>query len=393
VAAPIVTLPAEAAAFVAGGGRDVDTAKLTEVAGLAAGAVVPLVDPRGDELGVALHDPDNQRLRVMVTPADGFPTVSGAVLGWRVERALAWRKQLGLPGEDATYRVLNGAGDGVPGFTCDVLGRYAVLYAYAPALVPWARQLAEAVRGFVGVRGVVIKVRARGGASDVAQEIVGETPPERYVAAEHGVPSRSTRWAASTSACSPTCARSASGSARFVGGGAVANLFSYTGDAVAACARAGARAWCRSTPRTASRRGPRGNFARAGFAPDDQALAVRDRRRGAVPGARGQGQGALPADRDRSADVLDGARRAVDARSRLPGADRPGRRGARARRRLWLAANTHELGSLTRLVGKGLKAAGKDGVIVAQGGLPADYPTVAPQPRDRYLQIVVVRVA
>ena len=60
---------------------------------------------------------------------------------------------------------------------------------------------------------------------------------------------------------------------------------------------------------------------------------------------------------------------------------------------LWLAATTHELGSLTRLVGKGLKAAGKDGVIVAQGGLPADYPTVAPQPRDRYLQIVVVRVA
>ena len=147
MAASIVTLPAEAAAFVAGGGRDVDTAKLTEVAGLAAGAVVPLIDPRGDELGVALHDPDNQRLRVMVTPADGFPTVSGAVLGWRVERALAWRKQLGLPGEDATYRVLNGAGDGVPGFTCDVLGRYAVLYAYAPALV-----IAGAIAVAIGAR-------------------------------------------------------------------------------------------------------------------------------------------------------------------------------------------------------------------------------------------------
>jgi 23S rRNA G2069 N7-methylase RlmK/C1962 C5-methylase RlmI len=59
---------------------------------------------------------------------------------------------------------------------------------------------------------------------------------------------------------------------------------------------------------------------------------------------------------------------------------------------LWLAANTHELGSLTRLIGKGLKAAGKDGAVVAHGGLPADYPTVLAQPRDRYLQVVVVRV-
>ena len=59
---------------------------------------------------------------------------------------------------------------------------------------------------------------------------------------------------------------------------------------------------------------------------------------------------------------------------------------------LWLAANSRELGSLAKLVSKGLGTAGRAGVIVEQGGLPPDYPTVAAQPRDRYLQILVVRL-
>ncbi|MBL8619793.1 MAG: class I SAM-dependent rRNA methyltransferase [Myxococcales bacterium] len=393
MAAPTVILPAEAAAFVAAGGRDVDTAKLAEAAALAAGAVVPLVDPRGDELGVAIHDPDNQRLRVMVTPADGFPTVSGAVLGWRVERALTWRKQLGLPGEDATYRVLNGAGDGVPGFTCDVLGRYAVLYAYAPALVPWARQLAEAVRGFVGVRGVVVKVRARGGASDVTQEIVGETPPERYWAAEHGVGVEIHPLGGLNVGLFTDMREERQRLGRFVGGGAVANLFSYTAMLSLTCARAGAASVVSVDTSDGVAAWARGNFARAGFAPDDarwrfetgdavrylaRAAKAKERYRLIVidPPTFSTARGApWVLDRDYPALI------AQAAAVLEPGGV------------LWLAANTHELGSLTRLVGKGLKAAGKDGAIVAQGGLPADYPTVAAQPRDRYLQIVVVRVA
>ena len=32
------------------------------------------------------------------------------------------------------------------------------------------------------------------------------------------------------------------------------------------------------------------------------------------------------------------------------------------------------------------------GTIVEQGGLPADYPTVAAQPRDRYLQVLLMRL-
>jgi 23S rRNA (cytosine1962-C5)-methyltransferase len=56
---------------------------------------------------------------------------------------------------------------------------------------------------------------------------------------------------------------------------------------------------------------------------------------------------------------------------------------------LWLAANTHELGSLLRLAQRGLKGRG---AVIEQGGLPPDYPTLAAQPRDRYLQVISLRL-
>ena len=60
---------------------------------------------------------------------------------------------------------------------------------------------------------------------------------------------------------------------------------------------------------------------------------------------------------------------------------------------LWLAANTHELGSLAKLAAKGLRQTNRLAAIVEQGGLPPEYPTVVAQPADRYLQIVLLRLA
>jgi 23S rRNA (cytosine1962-C5)-methyltransferase len=59
---------------------------------------------------------------------------------------------------------------------------------------------------------------------------------------------------------------------------------------------------------------------------------------------------------------------------------------------LWLAANTVDLGSLAKLAAKGLRQAGRTASIVEQGGLPPEYPTVAAQPSDRYLQVCVLRL-
>ncbi len=186
-AVPEVRLPGEAAAFIAAGGRDVDSARLTLDSKLAPGATVVLLDDRGDELGRAIHDPDNARLRVLALPDDGFTKLDGALIGWRVERAIALRKALGLVAPEATYRLIHGAGDGLPGFACDILGQVAVVYAYSAALVPLGRQVAEAARGFAQCKGAVVKIRARGSADQVPQESIGDVP-DVLVAREHDVP-------------------------------------------------------------------------------------------------------------------------------------------------------------------------------------------------------------
>jgi 23S rRNA (cytosine1962-C5)-methyltransferase len=175
-----VELPGFAAAFIASGGRDVDATRLPLE--LASGEHLQLLDPAGEELGLAIADPENARLRVLAVPSDGLAKIDGALIGLRVERALGWRKALGLTG---AYRLVHGAGDGLPGFACDVMGSVAIVYAYAEGLRALGRQLAEAVIGFAQLDGAVVKLRARGGADTVEQDVVGSVP-ESLLASEAG---------------------------------------------------------------------------------------------------------------------------------------------------------------------------------------------------------------
>jgi 23S rRNA (cytosine1962-C5)-methyltransferase len=385
-----IALPGPAAAFVTAGGRDIDTTKLTlEVA---AGDHVRLLDDRGDELGLAIADPDNARLRLLATPADGFPKIDGALLGWRVERALRWRKALGLPGPDHAYRIVHGAGDGLPGFACDVLGSTAVVYAYGAGLRALGKQLAEAIVGFAQLRGAVVKLRARGGADSVAQDIVGATPDDKLVATEHGVPFEIHPLGGLNHGLFTDMREHRRGLARFVAGARVLNLFSYTGALSVACARAGAATVTSVDTSAGVQAWAAGNFARSGLSDPRRwtfetgdavrflARAVRDKERYDVvlidPPTFSTARG-TPWTLDRDYPELIAKAAAVIPTDGL----------------LWLAANTHELGSLTKLAQKGLRAASRTGAVLEQGGLPPEYPTLAAQPHDRYLQVCLLRLS
>ncbi|HEX4421150.1 MAG TPA: class I SAM-dependent methyltransferase [Kofleriaceae bacterium] len=385
-----VSLPGPAAAFVAAGGRDVDTAKLAlEVT---AGDHVRLLDDRGDELGLAVADPDNARLRLLATPADGFPRIDGALLGWRVERALRWRKALGLPGPDHAYRIVHGAGDGLPGFACDVLGTTAVVYVYGAGLRALGVQLAEAIVGFAQLRGAVVKLRARGGADRVEQDVVGAAPDDKLIATEHGVPFEIHPLGGLNHGLFTDMREHRRGLARFVAGARVLNLFSYTGALSVTCARAGAATVTSVDTSAGVQAWAAGNFGRSGlvdakrwrFETGDAVRfltrAVRDKERYDIvlidPPTFSTARGS-PWTLDRDYPELIAKAAAVIPTDGL----------------LWLAANTHELGSLTKLAQKGLRLAQRTGAIVEQGGLPPEYPTLAAQPHDRYLQVCLLRLA
>jgi len=301
------------------------------------------------------------------------------------------RRALGLVEPDATYRLLHGAGDGVPGFTCDVLGAVGVLWVYAPALLPHARTLADAVRGFAKLDGVCIKVRARGGADDVPQELVGSVP-ESLIAREHGVPFEIHPRGGLNVGLFTDMREQRRGLARFAGGRRVLNLFSYTSALSLACARAGAASVTSVDTSPGVAAWARANFAlsqlddakrwrfETGDAVRFLARAAKDRETYELvlidPPTFSTARGApWTLDKDYPDLIAQAAAQIVDGGL------------------LWLAANTHELGSLVRLAARGFKKAGRGAAVLETGGLPPDYPTVPVQLRDRYLQTALFRMS
>ncbi len=385
-----IAVPGFAAQFIAGGGRDIDISRLTNLA-LTAGEHVRVTDEQGDEIALGIGDPENARLRIFATLADNFPKIDGALIGWRVERALALRTQLGLPGPDHAYRIVHGAGDGLPGFACDVLGRTAVVYAYADGLRTVGKQLAEAIVGFARLDGAVIKLRARGGASEVVQDTVG-TVPEKAVVTEHGVPYEVHPLGGLNVGLFTDMREHRPGLRRFAAGKRVLNLFSYTGALSVVCARSGAVAVTSVDTSAGVNAWAAANFGRSGFTNDPRfrfetgdasrylVRAARDKEHYDVvlidpPGSSSAGGVSWALGRDYPELIAKAA--AVIPTDGL----------------LWLASNAADVGALGKLAQKGLRMANRTGAILEQGGLPPEYPTLVAQPADRYLQVCLIRVS
>jgi 23S rRNA (cytosine1962-C5)-methyltransferase len=386
-----VVVPGFAATFISGGGRDLDITRLSQLA-LAPGEHVKITDENDHELGLGVGDPENARLRVFAVPDDGFAKIDGALIGWRVERALALRKLLDLPGEDHAYRIVHGAGDGLPGFACDVLGKTAVVYAYADGLRTLGRQLAEAIVGFARLDGAVIKLRARGGASEVEQDTIG-TVPDKAVVTEHGMPLEVHPLGGLNSGVFTDMREQRRGLARFVAGKRVLNLFSYTGALGLAAARAGAASVTNVDTSSGVNAWAAGNFARSNFTAGDPRArfetgdasrflqrAARDKERYDVvlidpPGASSAAGVSWALGRDYP-DLIAKAAAVIPPDGLL-----------------WLASNAADVGALSKLAHKGLRTANRTGILLEQGGLPPEYPTLVAQPSDRYLQICLLRIA
>ncbi|HEU0035625.1 MAG TPA: class I SAM-dependent methyltransferase [Kofleriaceae bacterium] len=379
------------ATFIAGGGRDADFHRSHEL-GLAPGDHIRLTDDRGADVGLGLADPENSKIRVLAVPSDGFTRIDGALLGWRVERALAFRRRLGLTGPDRAYRLLHGASDGVAGFTCDVMGKVAVIYAYAEAFRALGKQLAEAVIGFAKLDGAVVKVRVRGGASDVAQDTLGKVP-ETLVATEHDVPYEIHPLGGLNVGLFTDMREHRRGLARFAAERRVLNLFSYTGSLSVVTARAGAATVTSVDTSQGVQQWARGNFGRSGLDPDDRrwkfetgdasrflARAARDKERYDLvlidpPGASSAGGTSWALGRDYPELIAKAA--AVIPQDGL----------------LWIASNASEVGALSKLAHKGLRTVERHAAILETGGLPPEYPTPAVQSNDRYLQVCLLRLS
>ncbi len=388
----LVVAPA-AAAFVEAGGRDVPLRLAEPAEALDAGRPLRLVAQTGRALGLALADPENACLRVVAGPADAVDVIGPALFAARVASALALRRALGLVGERTAYRVLHGAGDGLPGFTADVLAPWAVLYVMSRGFVAHGQAVAQALVEQAGLRGCVVKVRSRGAASQgrVRQEIVGEPPPPALVVEERGVPFEVHLERGMNTGLFTDMREHRHGLRRLAAGKSVLNGFSYTGTLSVVAARAGASA-VTSVDLSAGVQGwARDNFRLSGLVPEPPAFrfevsdvgafleqAAREGRRfdlvlldpPAFSAARGA---AFAIDRDYPGLIARACR--VVSEGGL----------------VWLACNART-SALVDLACQGFRAARRQAVLLESGGLPADHPTVPAQTGDRYLEVALFHV-
>jgi 23S rRNA (cytosine1962-C5)-methyltransferase len=388
-----VVLPPAAVAFVQKGGRDLPLALAGTAAPLEAGRPLRLVGPTGQTLGLALADPENDRLRVLIAPDEPFDALDAAFFAARVEAALERRRGLGLVGRDRAFRLLNGAGDGLPGLVADVYAGWAVLHVHARALVPCARELASVLIGGADLQGVVLKLRTRGSAArgELAQEVHGASPPERLVVSEGELRFETHPLGGLNVGLFTDMREQREALGRLATGRTVLNGFSYTGSLSVAAAKGGAAGVTSVDLSRGVQRWARDNFRHNGLHPESPAFRFEVGDVGryldeatqagtrfdlvlldppAFSAARGAG---FAIDRDYP-DLIAKACRLVPEGGML-----------------WLACNART-SSLLDLAAQGTSSARRPAVLLEQGGLPPDHPTLPAQPEDRYLQVALLRL-
>jgi 23S rRNA (cytosine1962-C5)-methyltransferase len=388
-----LVLRPDAVAAIDAGRRDLDLATATTHADGDLRRPLQLQDASGRSLGLALADPENGRLRVMTGPGEPFGELDSPFYAARVEAALERRRALGLVARGQAYRLLNGAGDGLPGLVADVYGGWAVLHAYGRALVPAARELAGVLIGGADLQGVVIKLRGRGAAArgEIAQEAHGAPPPERLVVSESALRFEVHLLGGLNVGLFTDMREQRAALARHAAGQAVLNGFSYTGALSVASAMAGAASVTSVDLSAGVQRWARDNFRLNGLDARDSRwrfevkdvgrfladAAASGRRFGLVlldPPAFSTARGAgFAIDRDYPALI-------ASACATLPSDGL-----------LWLACNART-SRLADLAAAGLRQAGREANLVEEAGLPADHPTLPAQPEDAYLQIALYRL-
>ncbi|HEX2879637.1 MAG TPA: PUA domain-containing protein, partial [Polyangiaceae bacterium] len=82
------------------------------------GDEVAVLDTQGKHLGRGLYSPESAiRVRLYTREEEAFDE---GFVAQRLERAMAYRAQLGLPNDQTTgYRLLHAEGDGLPGLVVD----------------------------------------------------------------------------------------------------------------------------------------------------------------------------------------------------------------------------------------------------------------------------------
>ena len=348
-----------------------------------------LIDGAGQVLGTALSDPENEVVRVY--SREGLERLDADFFEERVKEAAELRRALGLHDGRSAFRLINAEGDGLSGFVADVFGEYVVLYVYSRGWMPLAQMVAEAIIRQLQPRGVVVKVRPKGGVKPgkIKQRIFGEEPPEKLVVQEEGVPYEVHLLSGLNVGLFTDLREQRQRLQRFVHGKRVLNTFAYTCALSVSAARAGAQRVVSVDLSSGVLKWGRENFRLSGLDPEDRAYGfeVSDvsrylRRVGEErevfdtiildPPTYSAARASAWSMKNDYPDM-------IRAAAGLLPTEAPGF--------LWVSANTHRNRQLARQIRDALDEDHYSCKVLEVSGLPPDYPTPLAYPEARYLEV------
>ncbi len=359
------------------------------------GRQVRLLDAKGEMIACGIADPENGVIQVLSTD----PFVHGFDLRFFVERvraSLHLRRMLGLVGGESSYRLVNAEGDGLPGFSVDRFGDFAVVCAPSRPLLPFARLLAQAVLAEAGdVRGAVIKVRGKDPQDrSCKDEVIGAAPDDNVVVTELGAPYELHLLGSLNVGLFPDMREQRRNISRFVAGRRVLNTFAYTGALSVASARAGAASVTSVDLSSGVLAWARANFKLSGYSPDDgrfrfevsdvRRFMQKEVERGNVYDTVIMDPPTVSAARASQWSMKRDYPQLIALATRLL----PPTGGI-----LWVSANTRRGPSVLRHIDEGIRLSGRKAAVLETGGLPPDFPTPPNWPESRYLEICQLFVA
>lgn len=207
-----------------------------------AGAAVALVDGGRATIGYGLVDRENGVVRLL--PCEPGEEWDAGFFRRRVGAAWDARQRLGLVNPKSAYRLLNGEGDGLPGFQADVFAGHVIVHSLAEALTRYLGPIASALEGKPRLASVTGKTRPAGETPKGQVPTIPlspEVPPRRVVVEEHGLAYEVHPLGGINSGLFCDMREARRTLAGWARGRHVLNTFSYTGSFSVLAAAAGAR--------------------------------------------------------------------------------------------------------------------------------------------------------
>lgn len=148
-----------------------------------AGEPVQLRDPKGKPVGFGLADDGPVAVRVL----GRHPEPVGPLLHRRIRIAAERRPRL-VPAHTDVWRMVNAAGDGLPGLVVDRYASLAVLRVYGACWEPYVDDIVAAVRAVPGITHVARRLGVRRvDGDDGLVSLAGGNAPEVLVVHEAGL--------------------------------------------------------------------------------------------------------------------------------------------------------------------------------------------------------------